>query len=320
MSEPPTPARPASSSRHKLTALGVVAALVVALPLVQVLRYQNAELQAVFDARAGLDPVARAVAVQRGLLAHRDLAAQVLGGRPALEPARRLRQAEVDDRLAALSLALASGAWERALQEAHALYEDWSALSRRVSTHALKAGDSDQAHRLLIEQTLQVIDLVSVATAPQTAHPLAAPATHMAQGLPQLAWRIAALTDGTRHADARAAESAALQAQLALFEHAQEARARALAERRRSIELERSALLATLAALLGVAGVLVLRIGRAPRQEPARGADRPAFGVSPPPAERGEAVHLLQRLRQARGEAAAAAPRAEPQPTLPPAD
>jgi hypothetical protein len=298
----------------------VVAALVVALPLVQVLRYQNAELHAVLDARAGLDPVARAVAVQRGLLAHRDLAAQVLGGRPALEPERRLRQAEVDDRLAALSLALASGAWERALQEAHALYEDWSTLSRRVTTHALNASDSDQAHRLLIEQTLQVIDLVSVAAAPETSDPAAARATRMAQGLPQLAWRIAAVTDGTRDAAARAADSAALQAQLALFERAQEARARALAERGRSIELERGALLAALAALLGAAGVLVVRIGRERRHEPAGGADEPTFGTRAQPAVHGEAGHLLRRLRQARDETESATPRAEPQPTLPPAD
>ena len=320
MSESPPTARPAASSRHKLTALGVVAALVVALPLVQVLRYQNAELHAVLDARAGLDPVARAVAVQRGLLAHRELAAQVLEGHPALEPERRQRQTEVDDRLAALSLALASGAWERALQEAHALYEDWSALSRRVTKHALKASESDQAHRLLIEQTLQVIDLVSVATAPQAADPLGTTPTRTAQGLPSLAWRLATLTDGTRRADARAADSAALQAQLALFERTQQARAHALAERGRRIELERRALLTALAALLSLAGVLAWRLGRTPRPQAQHGADGTTFDAPSRPAGHSEAGHLLRRLREARDEAGPATPRAESQPTLPPAD
>ncbi|MDP1901798.1 MAG: hypothetical protein Q8K96_15285 [Rubrivivax sp.] len=313
--------------RHKLTALGVVGALIVALPLVQVLRYQNAELRAVLSERAAVDPVARAVAVQRGLLAHRDVAAQVLRGHQALEPERRLRQGEVDDRLASLSLALASGHWESALQEAKALYEDWSRLSRQVLARGVNATESDQAHRLLVEQTLQVIDLVAVALAPDGSGAPGGPASRAALALPSLTWRIAALTDGNPDADARAAASTALQAQLQRVERAQEARAAALTRRADAIELERSALLTALAALLGAAGVLVRRIGRALRQRQAGAAPAPAVDLPPhsqplappQPAGHSEAGHLLRRLRERRDGSPAPAPaRAEPSATLPP--
>ena len=66
--------------RRSLAALSLVGAVLVALPVAQLLRYQSAELDALTAGRTRLDPVARAVHVQRGLLAHRDVAAQVLGG------------------------------------------------------------------------------------------------------------------------------------------------------------------------------------------------------------------------------------------------
>jgi hypothetical protein len=217
MPENSTSARPNALPRHKLTALGVVGAMVVALPLVQVLRYQNAEIQAVLSERAGLDPVARAVAVQRGLLAHRDIAAQVLRGRKLLEPERLLRQGEVDDRLASLALALASGAWDRAMREASALRDDWSLLSQQVLTRSVVASESDQAHRLLVEQTLQVIDLVAVAAAPALGGPGVGelPATTVAQQLPQLAWRIATLAQGGTESTRPSADIDAAEAELA---------------------------------------------------------------------------------------------------------
>jgi len=83
--DPPTP-------RYKLAALSIVGAAMVALPLAQVLRYQDTELQAALAEQAGLEPVKRAVAVQQGLLAHRDVAGQVLRGQVALETERRARQ------------------------------------------------------------------------------------------------------------------------------------------------------------------------------------------------------------------------------------
>ena len=51
-SHPPDPPTP----RFKLAALSIVGAAMVALPLAQVLRYQDTELQAALAEQAGLEP------------------------------------------------------------------------------------------------------------------------------------------------------------------------------------------------------------------------------------------------------------------------
>ncbi len=153
----PTPTR---SQRLKLTLLSLAGTLAVALPTVQVLRLQGAELHAARVAQAGLDPLARATALQRSLLTHRDLAAPVLRGDLALEPERRLRQTEVDHRNSALATALGMVAAPEALDEYLALQADWTGLSGRIAQRTLSADDSNLGHRLLVEQVLQIMDLV----------------------------------------------------------------------------------------------------------------------------------------------------------------
>lgn len=149
--------------RHRFAALGVVGALMCALPLLQVLRYQADALGATRAAQAALDPLAHAVGVQRGLVLHRDVAGAVLRGASAREPERRQRQRVVNERLTDLELALRGNHHARAAQEGEALRADWTVLSRRVEERSLEAPDSDAAHRLLVEQTLQVVDELSVA-------------------------------------------------------------------------------------------------------------------------------------------------------------
>lgn len=149
--------------RGRVAALGIVAALMVALPLSLLLRRQQSELDQLAARRAVLDPIARSVDAQRSLLAHRDAAGQVLRGQPKLEPLRRVAQGEVDDRLLALAVALDIGPWERAMQESDALRGGWSLLARRVIERSLRAEESDDGHGLLIDQTLQIVDLLDLA-------------------------------------------------------------------------------------------------------------------------------------------------------------
>lgn len=183
--------------RGRLAALSVLGALVVALPLGQVLRYQSAELELLAAQREGLNPVTRAVDVQRGLLAHRDAAAQVLGGDQQLEPERRVRQAEVDERLAFLAVALTTGPWDRAVRESDALRDDWLLLVRDLTAQRLDLPESEQAHRLLVEQTLQVLDLLADASTPRAQRQGGdgtAMAWSAALALPRLVAQISALS------------------------------------------------------------------------------------------------------------------------------
>ena len=182
--------------RGRLAALSVLGALVVALPLGQVLRYQSAEMELLAAQREGLNPVTRAVDVQRGLLAHRDTTAEVLGGDQRMEPERRVRQAEVDERLAYLAVALTTGPWDRAVRESDALRDDWLLLSRDLMAGRVEAAESEQAHRLLVEQTLQVLDLLADASTPRAQRQGGdgtAMAWSAALALPRLLAQVAAL-------------------------------------------------------------------------------------------------------------------------------
>jgi len=160
---------PTLHARHKYALLGVLGMLMVATPLVDVVRRQSQDLQLLLGARSGLDAMARALDVQRALLAHGAAAALALGERgapqaeprSALEGKRRARQDEVDVRMAGLTAALVQGRQAAALEEDGALREDWAALIERIAARRIAVADSEAAHRLLIEQVLQIMDFLA---------------------------------------------------------------------------------------------------------------------------------------------------------------
>lgn len=245
--------------RGRVAALGIVAALMVALPLSLLLRRQQTELDQLGARRAVLDPMARSIDAQRSLLLHRNAAGRVLRGEPKLEAERSVAQGEVDDRLTALAVALAVGPWERAVHESDALREDWSRLARRYLEHRLSADESDLGHALLVEQTLQIMDLLDLAQAGRQGERAAAdpaPAPRR-RPVPTLA---------------------SLQAERALLD-----------EQTGAIHRERQGL--ALGSL--VLGLLALRLAR-----PARVVTEPESQGRVPQAKEVEAERLISRLRR----------------------
>lgn len=355
MPEQAQPARQPPRARRRLAALSLVGALMVALPLGQVLRYQNNELHALEQQRAGLDPMTRAVDVQRSLLLHRDVAGRVLRGRATLEDERRVRQGEVDDTVAALALALVGGGWELAMRESDALREDWSLLARRLLERSLNASQSDQAHRLLVEQSLQVMDLL--VSANHGTHAAVLQALAMARsmplpslvGLPQAESLTGGLSDQAQAA-LQALQAAQLQARQQRFNALVHTAAAQLHARTSAVQQARTALLAALTLLALAAAVLVRQWLREPvngprRRRAASTVERTAAPVpapapapapalapahasapapAPPPAfstDRQVAGRLMQRLRAAEEAAPAGlgtADAAEQLPSLPP--
>lgn len=152
-----------SSSRPRLKLLlaAFLAALSILLPLSPVWRHTGEEMDALVVERALLDPLARALALQRSLLGHGDVAERVLRGRGGLETERRLRQHAVEADLVALQATLSAGLWTRALGEVHALTQDWRQLSWQVAQRSIDAARCARGHQLLVEQAVQVMDLVS---------------------------------------------------------------------------------------------------------------------------------------------------------------
>lgn len=153
--------QPSTRRRLPHAALAAAAGLAALWPLGQVINLHSDELRALQAERAALDPVAQALQLQRSLLGHELAAARVLSGRHALEPERRLRQAEVDSSLWQLKGTLSAGLWAKALLEAQALERDWKKLARLCLLRQLDVQTSHDSHRQLIEQLLLVTDLVA---------------------------------------------------------------------------------------------------------------------------------------------------------------
>lgn len=179
MTSPPRIAR----SHQKFVAFSVVGVAMVCLPLLQVLNYQQAELEQLQNQRAQLDPVAAAVNAQWALLDHRALASAVLTGQGSMESDRQRAKTEVDDRLLSLSSVLGNGQWQLAVLEARALGEDWSQLAQEVQAQTLSPAQSNEAHTLRIEQTLQIVDLVTTSLAPDAELETEAPSAFLNSAL-----------------------------------------------------------------------------------------------------------------------------------------
>ncbi len=292
---------PSKRLRLKFAAIGTVGAAMVLLPLAQVLRYQAADLEAMVAERTTLDPLAHAVAVQRGLLGHRDVAERVLRGRLQLEAERRLRKAEVDDALWALQGTLSAGFWAKALRESDALTQDWRLLAGRVAMRQVQVADNLAGHQLLLEQAVQVMDLVSAAApaVSSTLSPIQA-RTPGALPLPQLA----ALERALQARDAElAARSAALREQQALLK---------LAVSGVALFALAVALWARRLTAPGGATPPTDGVGHTRRSRGRRSADTEDAKAAPAPQTMSHQV--LQRLREAGAKVAAEAQGPQPPP------
>lgn len=199
-------------------AFSAVGVAMVCLPLWQVLQYQQSDMTQLAAERALLDPVSRAVHVQFGLLAHRQVAAQLLQGQQQLEPARQAVQAGVDEHLLSLSQDLVKGLWSNALAETRDLTRDWQALARQVKAGTLTALQSEEAHALRIEQAVQVVDLVMLVETVSSAGGGTARLAGAARVLTRMAHEMPLPTLAAQSAAELAVAQARLQARLTALE------------------------------------------------------------------------------------------------------
>lgn len=258
--------------RRRLAALSAVGAVVIALPLVQVLRFQADELAAVRSERAGLDPMAHAVDVQWKLVLHRDLSSRVLRGQTTLEPQRLQGQQQVDTTAATLAADFKSGLWARASRESEALQVHWSQLKSSIGARRLTAMQSDTAHRLLIEHCLQITDDLADVLALQLGLSADATASNLRQlrDLPRELWRSTQAVPQTPALEREAAATSALL--LERFAALRDTAAVSLTARDATLSRQRAAVMAAVVALLALAGGLLLQLlrkGHTPPRTPA---------------------------------------------------
>lgn len=295
--------RAGSRSPRRFLLLGLLGMLMAATPLGEVLRRQASDLEKLIAARAALDPLADTVAVQRALLTHRVTAALVLEGRRDAEAARQARRHDVDERLSTLTTTLERGRYAAAAAENDALREDWHALAERIGRREIALPACEQAHDLLVDQTLQIGDLLMLEGGLHGAAERA--------GISLLPWAT------TRHAVRDAMRQAAPwpdpaptarpgDARLAALEAAIGSQEAELAALRTQLalagsRLERAQLAwQALLAVLGLLALLALLLAWSPNSAPRR---RPPPGTPPTsdpgPESRAPTEALIQRLRSA---------------------
>jgi len=162
----PDPATPPSSGwrktspRRLLAVLGALGMVMVATPLAEVLLRQSEDLARLQDATQRIVPLQANVGVQRALLDHQFLASATLGGQPEREAERQTQQAVVGVRIDTLHLALTQAHEPEAMGEHDALREDWRVLASRLEARRIDADTSQRSHRLLIDQSIQIGDLL----------------------------------------------------------------------------------------------------------------------------------------------------------------
>jgi hypothetical protein len=253
--------------RRRVAALSLVGAMMVALPLVQVLRFQAEQIDLLIKHQAVMNPVARAVQVQRGVMAHGGLAHQVLQGQDAAEPDRLIKQNELTQTSATLVRELHDAHHLAAKQEALALQEDFAQLAPKIAAHQISALASDESHRLLVEQVLQVMDLVQDAQAERTAalDPDLALALAPMRQMPRQLWLAA-----QKQNPGPAAQKALAQGWQAI-DKAQAMAVNALAKALVDAQRQRTRTLAMLGALAFLALGLVMQLWRGVVTLPQRG-------------------------------------------------
>ncbi|MBL8347502.1 MAG: HAMP domain-containing protein, partial [Rubrivivax sp.] len=146
---------------QKFATLGVISAVMCAIPLTVVVRYKSSEVAVAKGEEAGIDPVGAALALQKALQAHRGLANIVLSGNAAAEGERKQRAGDVLKAIEkAHQLASAAG-YTKVAESVGRIKEQWQRVQEGVDQRSLAAADSFAQHSALVRQTVQTIEQIA---------------------------------------------------------------------------------------------------------------------------------------------------------------
>ena len=149
---------------QKFSAIGLIAAVMCAVPMVELVQFKNAEIAATLAEKIGLDPLRTAVALQRLVQAHRGLSGLVLNGKAEADSDRRARQADVNTAHAKLQQQLTEQGHAKVAEEGKAWKTGWDKLSSQVDSRGIEPADSFAAHADLVHRNLAQIERVADAS------------------------------------------------------------------------------------------------------------------------------------------------------------
>jgi methyl-accepting chemotaxis protein len=149
---------------QKFAALGVIGAIMTALPTYHVIKARNGEIAVAKSEGAGINPVRSAIALQRSLQAHRGYSGIVLSGNAASEGDRKVRANEVAAELATLNKQLVDLAYTLPVDSAKSLKVNWERLQQQVDSRSITPAESYAAHVAMVQASITLIDQVADAS------------------------------------------------------------------------------------------------------------------------------------------------------------
>ncbi len=149
---------------QKFSAIGLIATVMCAVPLVQLMHYKSGEIAVAEAEDAGIDPVRTALQLQHALQIHRGLTNLVLRGDATPEADRKARATEVSQHHAKLVGQMEALGYTKAVEQAKAWKSAWDQLAARVDQRSLRADESFAEHSSLLADNINVIDAVADAS------------------------------------------------------------------------------------------------------------------------------------------------------------
>jgi methyl-accepting chemotaxis protein len=146
---------------HKFVLLGLIAALMLALPSVMMVRDRLGTVRTAGVELSGVAPLSDALAVIRLTQQHRGLSAAVLAGNAAMDAQRQAKAAELAQALARLQASAANLGEGELLSTRGRIADEWQALSAAVAARGLAGPQSFARHTALIGAELGLLEDLS---------------------------------------------------------------------------------------------------------------------------------------------------------------
>jgi len=149
---------------QKFSAIGLIATVMCAVPLVQLMTYKGSEIAVAEAEKSGIDPLRTAIQLQLALQTHRGVTGMVLRGDNGLEADRKARAAEVNQQHAKLIEQMQALGYAKAVEQSRAWKSAWDQLAAHVEQRGLKPEESFAEHTRLVSQNIDLVDTVADAS------------------------------------------------------------------------------------------------------------------------------------------------------------
>jgi len=146
---------------QKLTILGGIAAVLVAVLFYLIFVGQQAIIDTALQEQRGLAPAVKMLDVLRATAKHRGLSASLLAGKESLDADRRKQKTQVDETVAAFDAAAKGLEYPGLAEQWQRFKEDWAKTAQGVETRALSREQSWAAHTRLNGQALALLRVIT---------------------------------------------------------------------------------------------------------------------------------------------------------------